>query len=79
MKKNKIGLLWEVVKDTKNKKACIIGPNSDDTPVIQRVVAKGKDFIQQPIPVSEMSYSEIEDNLKKDGYEIVDSYLLIQY
>lgn len=71
--------MWEVVKDTVNRKACIIGPNSDDTPIIQRVVAKGKDFIQQTITVSEMSHSEIEDYLRKDGYEIVDSYLLIQY
>lgn len=72
-------LIWEVVRDTKNKKACIIGPNFDDTPIIQRVNEKGKDFIQQPIPVSGMSSSEIEENLKEDGYEIVDSYLLIQY
>ena len=79
MRKNEVGLLWEVVRDIKNKKACIVGPNSDDTPVIQRINEKGKDYVHQPIPISEMSASEIEEKLKEDGYEIIDSYTLIQY
>lgn len=53
--------------------------NSDDTPVIQRINEKGKDYVHQPIPISEISASEIEEKLKEDGYEIIDSYTLIQY
>ena len=75
------GLLWIIVKDLKNRKACIVGPDSDDTLVFQEVHkqnSKGNDLNCQPIQYSENSLDNINESLKADGFEIVDSYTLIR-